>query len=270
MASRAALIWFFVLAYALSWAWAVPLALLGEVVRRGHGWPASFPALFGPMVAAFIVTGVVFGRGGIGDLWQRMIRWRVPLRWWLVALSPVAFLAVALVGLRVLGHQWPSLSEFGRFTGLPMLGVVAVWVAITLEAFGEETGWRGFALPQLQLRTSALRATLCLAPLWALWHLPQFFIIATYRDLGPGDFIGFLLGLTSGAIVLTWLYNRSGSSILMVALWHGTYNLVGATAAAVGTIAAVISTLIMVQAVVLVAAELRATRRGHPSIIGPR
>ena len=147
---------------------------------------------------------------------------------------------------------------------------LGVWALLTLvNGFGEESGWRGYAIPKLQQRFSPLTATLILAPLWALWHLPYFFVVATYRSFGPQEVAGFVLGLTLGAVVLTWLYNRSGGSILIVACWHGTFNLVTATVAAQGTIAAVVSTLVMLQAAVLVALELRARRRGLPSILGP-
>ena len=38
-------------------------------------------------------------------------------------------------------------------------------------ALGEETGWRGYALPQLQRRFSPLASSLILALLWFGWHL---------------------------------------------------------------------------------------------------
>jgi uncharacterized protein len=264
-----ALLAFFALAYALSWAWVVPLALTHQVVRRGDGWPTHAPALLGPLVAAFAVTAWTAGRPGVRELLARMGRWRVAPRWWLVALSPIAFLAVTLAGLLVAGQDLPAVADFGRFSGTPAVGVVGALLIITfVGSLGEETGWRGFALPRLQRRLGALSATLVLAPLWWLWHLPQFFVIATYRDFQPFEYVSMFLGLTCGAFVLTWLYNRSGGSVLLVVVWHGLYNFVAATQAAVGTIAAVVSTLVMVQALVLLAFELRARRHGRPSLLG--
>jgi Type II CAAX prenyl endopeptidase Rce1-like len=163
----------------------------------------------------------------------------------------------------------PAVGDFGRFSGTPAIGLVGVFLLITfVGSLGEETGWRGYALPQLQRRFSPLTATLILAPLWFLWHLPQFAIIATYRDFGPAGYVGMFLGLTCGAMVLTWLYNRSGRSISLVIVWHGVYNFVGATQAATGTLAAIVSTLIMVQGIILVVIELRARRRGPPRYWG--
>lgn len=266
------LIAFFVLAYALSWAWAIPFAVTDQVVNRGDAWPTHYPALLGPAIAAFAVTAWTAGRAGVRDLLSRMVRWRVDLRWWLVAVSPAAFLAVTLLVMTVAGEDLPAVADFGLFTGTPAIGLLGVFLLITfVGALGEETGWRGFALPQLQRRFSPLTASLILAPLWFLWHIPQFFIIATYRDFGLTDYVGMFFGLTAGAIVLTWLYNRSGCSVLLVIVWHGVYNFVGATegAVAVGAIAAAISTLVMVHGIVLVLLELRARRRGRPSVLGP-
>ena len=265
-----ALVAFFVLAFALSWSWAITLAAARQVVYRGVGWPTHYPSLLGPAIAAVVVTAWTMGRPGLRDLLARLVRWRVAPRWWLVAVSPFAFLAIGLIAMRVAGKPLPAAGDFGRFSGTPAIGVVGVFLLITfVGSLGEETGWRGYALPQLQRRFSPLTATLILAPLWFLWHLPQFAVIATYRDFGPANYVGMFLGLTCGAIVLTWLYNRSGSSILLVIVWHGTYNFVGATQAAAGMLAAIISTLIMVQGIILVILELRARHRGLPSVLGP-
>ena len=139
----------------------------------------------------------------------------------------------------------------------------------SINGLGEETGWRGFALPLLQRRYGALVAALLVTPIWALWHLPFFFTISTYRHIAPVAYIGFVFGLACGSIVLTWLYNGTGSSVLACAVWHGAYNITTATTAGTGTVAAVTTSLVVVQAIVLVGLELRARRRGEASVLGP-
>jgi membrane protease YdiL (CAAX protease family) len=260
---------FFALAYALSWSWAIPLAAVHLVVRQGQGWPTHFPALLGPAIAAVVVTAWTMGRPGVRDLLARIARWRVPIRWWLVAVSPAAFLGVALIMMAATGTALPSLAGFGRFSGTPAAGVAGVLLLIFAGALGEETGWRGYALPQLQRRFTPLASSLILAVLWFGWHLPQFFLIASYRHLGAAGYAGLFAGLACGAVILTWLYNRSGGSILLVAIWHALYNLAAGTQAATGLPAAVVSALIMIQAIVLVTLDLRARRRGQPSVLGP-
>jgi membrane protease YdiL (CAAX protease family) len=239
------------------------------VVRRGEGWPTHLPALLGPAIAAVVVTAWTAGRPGVRDLLARMARWRVAMRWWLVALSPVVLLGLGLMVMAASGKALPAAADFGRFSGTPAVGMVGVLLVVLIGALGEETGWRGYALPQLQYRFSPLTSSLILAVLWFGWHLPQFLVISTYRDFAPVQYVGMFIGLTCGAVVLTWLYNRSGGSILLVIIWHGLYNFVSATQAATGMLAAVVSTLIMIQGAVLIGLDLRARRRGRPSVLGP-
>jgi membrane protease YdiL (CAAX protease family) len=265
---------FLVLSYAFSWAWLIPLAVTGHTVLQGRGWPTHFPSLLGPMLAAFIVTAKTMGRSGILDLLRRMGRWRIGWRWWLIALSPLAFLGIALGVMVVTGATTPTSSSFAQYSGLPSgLGVVGVaLVILVIGGFGEETGWRGYALPQLQNRFSPLISTLILAGFWAAWHIPSFFALQSYGGLSAGTGLGFAFSLACGAIVATWIYNRSGGSILAVVVWHGLYDAVVGTKAATGgsgTIAAVVSTFIIVQALVLVVLEIRAGRHGMRSVLGP-
>jgi membrane protease YdiL (CAAX protease family) len=198
-----------------------------------------------------------------------MSRWRVPLRWWVATVSPLLFLAVALVVAAAAGTL-PNWDDVDRYSGLPTLGVASVTALVILGALGEETGWRGFALPLLQRRYSPLAAALLVTPLWAAWHLPFFFTISTYRDFAPPAYIGFVFALGCGSIVLTWLYNRTGGSILACAIWHGLFNMATATVATSGTLAGVTSALVIVQAILLLRLELRARKRGEATVIGPR
>jgi membrane protease YdiL (CAAX protease family) len=245
------------------------MAVGHQVVASGRGWPTHFPALLGPAAAAFLVVAAISGRAGVASLLRRIGLWRVSWRWWLVALSPAAFLGLALLASGMTGSELPRVADFGLFSGVPTAGLLGVSLLVIVGALGEEIGWRGFALPALQRRFSPLVASLILAGIWALWHLPQFFVIATYQSFGVAQSVGFVFALSCGAIVLTWLYNRSGGSILLVAVWHGLFNLVSGTAGATGMTAAVVSTLVMAQAVLLVGLDLRARRKGRPSPLAP-
>jgi deazaflavin-dependent oxidoreductase (nitroreductase family) len=248
------------LAWAISWTYWVWMLSSGAVVVPG-GSVTHFPGLFGPLLAAFVVTAIVEGRGGIGELVSRMSRWRVGPRWYVLAALPF-LLFLAGVGLLVVtGGDAPTLDELGRYSGLPELGLPLVaLLALAANGFGEEVGWRGFAQERLDRRMSVLRASLLVGLFWAIWHVPSFGIIETYRQMGLGVIPVFVFGLGSGAIVLGWLYAASGS-ILIVALFHLGLNMGSATMAGRGLPAAVVTTGIMVWAALIVIAEVRRTRR---------
>jgi len=173
------------------------------------------------------------------------------LRWWAVTLSPLAFLAAALLVQAAMGDL-PTLGDFGKYTGLPNIGVVGVAIlAVGLNGFGEETGWRGYAVPALHPRLGPLGAALVIAPIWALWHLPYFFLLDSYQSFNAFTIVGFLVGLAYGSVVLTWLYIGTGGSILAVAVWHGLFNMATATTAATNVIASTVSALVIALGIVV-------------------
>jgi membrane protease YdiL (CAAX protease family) len=150
--------------------------------------------------------------------------------------------------LFVLQGEWMDPALLGQVEFLPDLGIWALVLWLLTFGLGEETGWRGFVLPRLQRSRSALRATLILWMIWAGWHAPAFFLV-----YDPAILPGFLPGLLAGAIVFTWLYNSTGGSILMLIIWHGVFNFVtGSRASKAGLTSAIISTVVMAWAVILV------------------
>lgn len=253
-----------VLACALSWAWWVPLLLVGHPVRQGVGWPTQVPGLLGPALAAVVVTGLLDGRRGVTELMARLGRWRIGWRGWAYALSPVVFLVIGLLVVIFAGRDVPSAADFGRFSGLPAAGpVVAVLVLVLIGGMGEELGWRGFLQQRLQSRHSPIAASLLVVPVWAVWHLPLFGLLATYRGFGLLTLVGFVVGLGCGSVILGRVYGAARGSVLATAVWHGTYNLGAGTAAGTGLLAAVTTTLVMVWAVVILVAFVR--RRSSPA-----
>lgn len=223
MNSRRALAAFFALACAISWLLWAPLWLPALGVRGLPVLPFHHAlGAAGPIGAAFLVSAWETGPAGPRDLLARMGLWRGRLAWIAVALlGPFALLALAVLAASVFGGDTPSLAGLGRsreFPQLPALGFLAY--NVVTFGYGEEVGWRGFALPRLQTRHSALGATLLLTAGWALWHTPLFLYRPGYTSMGAAGIAGWLFSLLTGAVLLTWLWNGSRGSILVVALFH--------------------------------------------------
>ena len=239
-------VWFVVLAYALSWSWWVPLAVSGTTVDAGQGWPTHLIGLTGPAVAALVVTAVGDGAHGVRELWSRIVRWRVGWMWYAVVVVTATFaLLPLLTGSDV------RADELVRFSGAPAAALVTVPYVLVINGFGEEIGWRGLLADELLRRRSRGATALIVWPIWALWHLPLFWVVATFRDSGVGGTLGWSIGIGFGSVFLTWLYQSAARSILIVALWHTAYNFTTATEAASGVTAAAVSAAVIVAGVVI-------------------
>lgn len=250
---------YFVLAYAISWVGVSPLVLSAQGILHvrvpplWHGVGA-----LGPLLAALAVTRVVAGPAGLANLARRLRRWRVGAGWVLLAiLSPLALFGLALLFVRIQSGFWPPME------GLSASASSAAWladvaVAAVAYGFGEEIGWRGFALPRLQAGRSAISATVILAVFWAFWHVPFFFYRFAFG--GVPMVIGFFIGILAGAIWLTFLHNSTGGSILMVALWHMVWNVVNLAGLVISDrVVGIMSALVIGLAVLVVLAVGPAT-----------
>ena len=200
---------FFVLAYVLSW-WPWILYEFG-----------AFPlpiASFGPFLAAIVVLALTEGKAGLIGLFRRMVRWRVSPGWYVVALLLPAVLATAATVLNVmLGAEPPSAAELNGWTGLFAIFAIRLLV----PGFGgawEEPGWRGYALPRLQSRRSALAASLILGALIAVWHLP----LMVAGQVAYSD----IVLIFAGTIVYNWVFNNAHGSVLIIMLMHAANNTV--------------------------------------------
>lgn len=225
-----------------SWGWWISLAASGVVTYAGVGWPTHLFGLLGPAIGALVTVGIFDGRAGLGDLWSRITKWRVHW-WWYVLIVVTAFGAI-IPGIT-------DLPSTLKYSGAPEWGLFTIVVVLVLNGFGEEIGWRGFLADYFLKKHSTVASAFYVWIIWGLWHVPLFWVVSSFMDLGFGGTIGWALGLLSGSIWLTWMYKGAGYSILIVALWHTAFNFSTATDATAGVPAAVISTLVMVASVVV-------------------
>jgi membrane protease YdiL (CAAX protease family) len=172
-------------------------------------------------VAAVIITAQEYGREGLRALMGRVLRWRVAPIWYGVTiLGPLALTLAAVALHATLGGRMPSLGTL--IGALPVVLLTALYMIVSV-ALGEEVGWRGYALPaSLQARHGALLSSLILGVLWALWHLPLFFNPDTLYGNLP--FVLFLAYLVPFTILITWVFNSTGGSVLLAMIFHAFMN----------------------------------------------
>jgi uncharacterized protein len=220
MVKQHPLITFFVLAYALSWILESPLVFLGDTVTGTQSFVLVILASNVPSAVAIVLTAIVLGRGALRKLLGRLLIWRVDPRWYLVViLGPVA-LAGGMIALNTLVGG-PALS-FGTSL-LFSAGIILAFSIFPGSALGEEIGWRGYALPRLQSRMNALGASLTIGVIWGLWHLPLWLTGEPGRP--PILYAAFVVSAIALSVILTWVYNSTGDSLLLVVLLHATVNL---------------------------------------------
>jgi len=172
------------------------------------------------MVATVVLTAQEGRRAGLCSLLGRVVRWLVPPVWYGVVLLGPLLLTLGAIALHVaLGGQAPSLVAL--IGALPMLLIVFAYMRIFVP-LGEEVGWRGYALRALQARYGALLSSVILGVMWALWHLPQFFNPDAFYSNLP--FVLWLAYLVPFAILITWVVNSTGGSVVMAMIVHAVMN----------------------------------------------
>lgn len=178
--------------------------------------------IYGSCLGGALVTAVADGRIGLARYFGRIVRWRVGIRWYLVALLLPPGLNLAALALNFTcgaplpaNPQWPALAD---------IAAMFIWPALLGIALAEEPGFRGFALPRLLAGHCALVAALIVGALHTLWHLPLLL-----QMMLEGDFTGIASAaviIVSASVFFTWLFIRTGGSVLIAMLLHASEDLV--------------------------------------------
>ena len=224
---------YFTLAFAITWALHMPMAL----GKQGLGiFPYKVPiawfmilfilgAIAGPTLGAYLVTNALDGKDGRRKLFRRYFQWRVGLPWYVLAIFgfPMIYL---IVGSVVLGNV-PLADMAANWATFFSPYLIAVLIFPAFITWGEEPGWRGFALTRLQEHYHPLLSTAIVGFMHGLWHLPVFTFVSGPIPLGPFDLPGFALNIATTiatAMLFTWVFNHAGGSVLIAVLIHASLN----------------------------------------------
>lgn len=181
-------------------------------------------AIYSPAVVALLFSYHAGGRREVWTLLRPLTNWRIAFRWYAIALLlPFAVNGVALILWTSSGQSAPSIPgdiprELASLSTLPLLPYVSLAVFQLLGSLGEEIGWRGYALPRLQQRLASLDASLVIGVVWLLWHVPLFLIPDSTQAQVP--FAWYALYVPAVSVLFSWIYNRTGGSLIPVTLFH--------------------------------------------------
>ncbi|MDH3492469.1 MAG: CPBP family intramembrane metalloprotease [Acidobacteriota bacterium] len=215
---RYPLVFYFALAYLISWGGSFlvggPKFLRGEPLDLDDTLMMAPIMLAGPFIAGIAMTLLCDGRNGIRELFSRMIRWRVGMRWYAAALLifPILILLVLISLAAIVSTDFaPRFIAFGITAGV-------------FAGFVEETGWMGFAYPKMEESFGVWRATIVLALIHGSWHVMADFL-GSFAAHGiywlPRFIFMWFIAMTAMRVLLVWIYRNTGS-LLLAQLTHAS------------------------------------------------
>ena len=179
------------------------------------------------MLAAFVSALFFSGKAGLGNLLKRCVQ-PGSVVYLLIALLAPFILAAFAMGIEYFKNGTPfqfvtvlQSREFPEYSFAALF-----FYNLLFFGFGEETGWRGFALPRMESAMHPLFASLLLGFFWAIWHWPLFLYRPGYTEMDFAGAGGWLASLLTGSILLSWLFRGSKGSILVAAVFHSTIDIV--------------------------------------------
>ena len=205
---------FLMVTFAISWCLWIP-----DIITGGKMSLLIYAGGYGPFLSAVLVVWIVERGVGLRQWFRRTFKLRINIIWYLLG---AFFLPIGVVLLQfALYLLWGGQPDFSDTPPL-WLYLLNIPILMLFAGGNEEPGWRGFALPRLLTKRNPLTASLILGIIWAAWHVPLFFL----PEWGGAEtpFIWFVANTVGLSFIMTWLYNRSRSSVFPVMLFHQATN----------------------------------------------
>jgi len=219
---------FILLTFSWSWTiWIIGLSTLSEGVNQesiGRFIIYFLFGVYGPSISAIITTLIYDGFSGVVNLLKKLVIWKVTYKNYLyIVLLPLVFVIIGIGLYSVL------IGDIGTFDKMAFLSIPSLlWNGLYAGPLGEELGWRGFLLTELQTRFSNLKSAIFIGVIWFIWHIPLWW--APFGSLVSSESISFLpvliylIMLICLSIIITWLVVRSKNSVLIAVLFHLSIN----------------------------------------------
>ncbi len=219
---------YFILAFVWSWGWwsGLIFSTPSDAIMSGNLPPTFiiFALLggFGPSISGIITSAITGGKKETSSLFSGFKRGKNGIGWYAMAILTVPLLTAVQAGVQATTGRTVTFS-------VPGMMMVMGFIWPIFSSFGEEIGWRGFALPRMQNRFGILPASILLGLVWGLWHMPSDYIafsaygwlfIPIFLLLGP-------INLTAHSVIMTFIYNKTRGNLILMILYHFTITMAG-------------------------------------------
>jgi len=268
---------FFVLTFAWTWAFYIPIAAGGH---SPYQMPWTILLIFGgmgPSVIGVLMVLFTLDKESRRDFWRRSFSFkRIGGLWWVIIflLFPILYGVSILIDM-AMGGSSPEMTQLRSLIANPVMIPLAAFISFMSGPWSEEFGWRGYALDRILTPFSLFAGTISLGLLWGVWHLPLFFMPATWHGqigFGLTGFWAFMLRSVGLALLMTWVYLNTNRSILSGMFLHFTSNFTGQLLASVSERVEVLETVFifvvgLVVCLLMVRKDQKAVQLGVPTLI---
>jgi len=216
---------FLIINYIISWAFLYPSYQI--IKQNGEITPLALIGIigaYGPTIAAIIVQSII-AKTDLRKLFRTLLKVKGGLYLYI-------FVLTTPIGLYALAYLITAILFNGDLNVHWILGIsnIPIWflAALPFGPMGEELGWRGFMLPKLMEKFSAIKSTLFVGLAWGVWHLASFtFPGAAIPDFLPVSVWTIALYFTNTialSLVFTYVHIKSGGSVFFAILLHAFFN----------------------------------------------
>ncbi len=186
----------------------------------------AYVAAASSSLSGILTATITRGKEGLKDLLGEFKNWQSKFIYYLFAFFfPLITLIIGNGIILLLGAPF-------SFPGIGVwISFLPTFLLITLQAgLGEEIGWRGYLTPKLSEKYSYLISSLLVGIVWALWHLPLYFIPGFVQNtmvLAFGFLMTFILYssfIICSAVIISWLFFNSNNNLWLPVIIHGALN----------------------------------------------
>lgn len=215
---------FFIITFAWSWVmWLLPV-LMNKKSKISNDCLIKIKTsilvigAFGPAMGAFVSLYTINGKPAVINFIKSFLFLNFGLKAWLAIIlicgfsSFIAWIVPELFGEKRLWYGFKNIYL------LPL----NILIMTFLGGGQEEIGWRGFIMPLLETQYGLIIGSLILGIIWAIWHIPLWFIPGTSQSYM--NFLPFVFGCIGMSYIFSWVIAESGNRLLSGLIVHGIFN----------------------------------------------